>query len=107
MAPTFSRAFSGVCVVMVISGSESSDGACTSVIVAARASPSLVMSSGKESSDDRRSDKIVINRTVFMNKCTFFVNPDAKVQINHQINTIFAEKSKSCKKTHLKVVILE
>ena len=42
-----------------------------------------------------------------MNKCTFYVNPDAKVQINHQINTFFAEKSKSCKKTHLKVVILE
>jgi hypothetical protein len=92
---------------MVISGSESSDGACTSVIVAARASSSVVMSSDMESSDDKRSDKIVINRTVFMNQCTFFVNSDAKVQINHQINTFFAEKSKSCKKTLLKVVILE
>lgn len=35
------------------------------------------------------------------------MNSDAKVQINHQINTYFAEKSKSCKKTLLKVVILE
>ena len=42
-----------------------------------------------------------------MNKCTFFVNPDAKVQINHQTNTIFTEKSKYCKKTLLKVVFLE